>query len=378
LYTIITRKNGTVYADPITNVESYLVGELKTTEDVVVPGFRSRVAKGEVFNNPFYSFTERWDHIPGTFTTTCIAANLQPTDDYIGVVSPIPRVGNKTSWFSPSYSEASLITEACTACLAKVQRPEIDGNVFIAELRQSIQTLRSPLQGALAFLDSLRRGKFSAKSLADQHLLIIFGLLPFIRDLENALEALQKKQAKRTTVRGFAQQSDTRNSTRAWGWRDRTGTITATGTHSLKVRAYYMYELRCELSLPQKLGIRLDSLPSALWELTKLSFVVDWFINIGNLIAALEPKLEVRPLSQGYTVESTWENTEFLGPITQNATSWRGSGGGQRSTYTAREKYRKPANLGSELGITLTTRGLGIDQILASISLIVQRLGGIR
>jgi hypothetical protein len=55
------------------------------------------------------------------------------------------------------------------------------------------------------------------------------------------------------------------------------------------VNAGVLYGFTAEQSAQSYWGMNMAQLPSALWELTPLSFVSDWFLNIGQYIAAISP-----------------------------------------------------------------------------------------
>jgi hypothetical protein len=48
--------------------------------------------------------------------------------------------------------------------------------------------------------------------------------------------------------------------------------------------------------------MRLSDIPAAMWELIPLSFMVDWVLNVRQLIAALSPRLGLSVLAEWTTV----------------------------------------------------------------------------
>jgi hypothetical protein len=47
-----------------------------------------------------------------------------------------------------------------------------------------------------------------------------------------------------------------------------------------------------------------DAIASSLWELTPFSFILDWFFNVGQKIAAFSPNAGVRKLASWVTVRT--------------------------------------------------------------------------
>jgi hypothetical protein len=73
--------------------------------------------------------------------------------------------------------------------------------------------------------------------------------------------------------------------------------------------------------------------PLAAWELVPFSFVVDWIVNVGDWLEAVQPKVGVRTLAEGITVKS--ERTLF-----RNVTGW------EISTTVAFPRYSRTGQVG--------------------------------
>jgi hypothetical protein len=115
-------------------------------------------------------------------------------------------------------------------------------------------------------------------------------------------------------VRGFAEDSGNTstliNSVKPYG----TTTYRRDVSHKRKVRAYVLYEVEAGLSaVLNDFGV-LD-FPASAWELIPFSFVVDWFIPIGDWIQAATPKLGVHVITSG---ASMMEHVS----VTRTATAW--------------------------------------------------------
>jgi len=63
------------------------------------------------------------------------------------------------------------------------------------------------------------------------------------------------------------------------------------------------------------MGFSWESIPITAWELIPFSFVVDWFVNFGDYIQALTPKLGIKGLSSWTTVIKETKVTRSVGEV---------------------------------------------------------------
>lgn len=389
--TLRTRTRGSAPRAPMTEVSyfwnrpnvtntfsgGFFVGSTESMTDVSpVKGFRRLVHEGGVVTNSMYQVKKTYTWAPGTREMR-VTSSPPPYPD--GTQYGATRAGNNgigAVSTSLTLDETSLISEACVKCLANIEKPEVAGLVFLAELRQTLTMLRNPLAGALDFIKKVKGGSSGKlKSLADQHLTIVFGLRPFVNDIKAGLKAISNltKHPPRKTARGFASTSRTWTTTRPYNDGSVKGTITVTTTIEIKVRAWCLYKLHVDTGPMGKFGLLATDIPAAIWELTPFSFVVDWFVNIGDLISALTPRFDITRLSEGYTIEKTTTIQEVLGPVTSALTGWAATGGGDMATFVQKEKTRVPKNLGSNVDFIFSPK-INVGTITSAISLIIQRL----
>lgn len=365
--------------DLVTQGVSESVGTHKITKDVVVPSFRKRVQEGSIFNNPFES------------TTTTVTGSPSPI--VFDTLYPPPwNDGSTYKVIRPAWSATTLpvdfplndlsdpwVTEAATAALSSVERPEVDGAVFLAELRQSINTMRAPLSGALAALEGARQGsvKGTAKGLADWHLSLIFGILPFLMDIEAILGAIRPiSSPPRKTARGFSSHTSTLTRVREThhdSFRI-SGTITDTFEHTWNVRAGSLYSLDFNLGV-SRFGLSISDIPVAMWKLLGYSFIVDWLFNVSEYIRALTPSVGVKTLAEWITITETRRTTSVLGNSFTHTGMWKPTGGGGDSwTRVVEVKRRVPTVLGDHIGLVYNP-SIGTGQVLSLLSLLTQKVG---
>lgn len=294
----------------------------------------------------------------------------------------------------------ALVQQAATRALSGVKRPEVSGLVSIREAKETIRSLLNPVNGALKFLSTvapsrkrrkaITRVRGAASAVADQHLSIIFGLLPFISDIQGILKALQ-------AIEPLPTRFTSRGSASAMGENSETGddvvyegggttekrAYTATVKRTATVRAYVLYEAK--VTLQDALGLSPQEIPRAAWQTMTLSFVVDWFVNVSDFLAALTPVNDVTYLASGYTltlVDSCLATGKYsLFPTFPPSGGWSGLWDGGVDSRVTIAKSRRPGSLHSHIGLTLKRDMhndiLDVYKITAGISLITQRLNGV-
>jgi len=347
-------------------VNEKLYGQTRVTKDVEIENFHARRAKGELFFNPFSSTYESrtfasggWHYTRDTPTYHCymdkgngpIWVHMK-----LGLKSTPSTPYNKVyiAGHLPSNLDLEVLkTLAMTQALANVKKPEFAALVSLGELRETIGYLRNPLKRLTKLLRKNREqikvhyrnergrhrfakvrkkttGKDAYEVISDSYLGGRYGLRPLISEVQGYLKAIEalKDKTRRFTARGYTktQEEMTEESilsgrTMCWDWN-----IPLTTVHTAECRAGSLYDV----NLKDSFGFDLSQVPVALWELTFLSFMADWFVNMGNYIAAITPKsgidirgewVVVRQTKDSYadfdaTYRPTWSGTvqEIINP----------------------------------------------------------------
>lgn len=314
----------------------------------------------------------------------------------------------------PNYNYDSLINLACTSALAGVTKPEISGIVAVKEFRETLHSLIRPVDGIIAFLNRniarkvVKVGKFSnkkhvawvqqrlkqrikssANDLANQHLTIIFGILPFIDDIQGILKALEAIEPLPVRKSSHGTSSSFNRDVKDFdgviyddGYSGVRQTWHAEVQRTVSVRAYQLYEARTDLM--GALGLNVENVPLATFQMVPLSFVVDWFFNVSKVISALTPRSDVSYLASGYTV-TVVDACTFTADVTVyrkgTLPGWTGSWNGASLQRVSVTKTRVPANLYDRIGLHLKSNMhrdvLDTFKITAGLSLITQRLSGL-
>lgn len=308
--------SGTNTHDPITT------GSYESITDVVIPNFRARSARGEVFINPLTTVktTESWSAGAWSY--------FRPKEP--GQQCAYGKSFSESWWgrqHMPGSSSipidyANLQRLAGTQAAATVRPSETQGLVTVAELRRTLGFLRRPLQSWDKLItqakrdknrhrSQLERNKTTGQFLSDSWLAYRYGARPIVFDVQNiarAIAALQTKELRpeRETARGHSQystgvstSSQTTEGVIVYETKSRTDV-------EVNVRSGVLYETHRGID---PLGIDLFQIPSAAYELVPFSFVADMFVNLGTLIEAISPKHGVARLGQWTTTRTTTRTT---------------------------------------------------------------------
>jgi len=302
--------------------------------DVVVPGYAKRSAAGEIFNNPMSSFKSEREYSLSTlsyyvpYAPSVPLGNRSCSYEYAQTISPstnpLDHIGSQVGHLDVLINVQNLINLASTEAVANIDKPTFDGATFIGELRETIQYFRNPLNSLKREVEDARRWKrrkrkldtkTTAEYISDNWLSYRYSIRPILNDLRNAAEAVARTvldhEPVRKTARGSASESGTSNASGSASFTDYN-----TSTNTTKsVRTGVLYELSRD---PNTFGVGTERIGVALWEVIPLSFVLDWFFNVGTFIEAITPIAGVRRLSSWTTVQTTSITTRD---------SWRARGG---------------------------------------------------
>lgn len=180
----------------------------------------------------------------------------------------------------------------------------IEGGVLIGELRETMRMLRSPAKALLGKLDKYvthvskrNRGNGNKSSIkkviADSWLEHSFGWKPFINDIADAHKLYSRLGQKEMTVKVTSGASAKKQVV---------GTVSAGATYANQVQVLWTerhYEeshsrIKGEIlvsavtntsSILQQAGLTFDQFIPTAWELLPWSFLVDYFTNIGDILA---------------------------------------------------------------------------------------------
>lgn len=296
----------------------------KYCEDHLTPGWEGLIARGVAVNSPFYinEVTERV--VPTTFSGS------RPGDDYLTTFFiRIVDDGTAGVGYCPPPSGIDDVINAAkvyvgTKVMASAKSEQIQFLATLGEGKETLQMLQGACRTLLKIGPSLKnygktllRAARAPKRLAKKlyidaenaWMYVRMGWRPFAGECENLAAAIMEQQEQRWKCR-FGKKKELSFSNNVAGsfltsnniksWHDKTydeqTTVRAGVIMQAKVGGY-----------PDTWGLR--SIPQTVWELTTLSWCVDYFLNIGDLIAACTPDTYWSPFVTWTTVHRSIEET---------------------------------------------------------------------
>lgn len=349
-----------------------------TMYDEVTPGYwKTRALGGFVQTNELHSNTivresYGWTSIRQTAQTPYVCSPPQtekPWAEYNGKFVAAFHWSGFTggNLLEPDRCQ-NLRDQTRTECMANRQKGESNYFESLGELDQTYAMLHSPLSNVNKYLDDFVRDARYAKIqrlrkqqglanrasrlygrsdflrlVASEWLRFRYGISPLISDVKAAMRVLSetydikdKLHTARSTAQIFATKIIDSNVADAWAKVD----YKTTQSHTYKVRAWWhdVYQ-----STPfDKLGFTYQNVVGSAWEFTRLSFVVDWFVNVGDLIYANLPRVNVNSLGGGYSERNDIHQVFFpvgytnLVPSAYIITGTIGDGVKESKSYTDR------------------------------------------
>jgi hypothetical protein len=191
-----------------------------------------------------------------------------------------------------------LKAAAHNEALGSANSSEWDLSTFFAEAPETVAYIGGKLNDAYNALRKLgapkrhtgrpkiKRKKDRISDTNSQWMQYRYAISPMAYDIQDATAALAFLEHKFRTARGSARDDDSISSTRTVG-------NAGIGLNAVQVQSWSIKAMSSVYSIftaeqERKLQTQLW-LPQTAWELVKLSFVIDWFIGIGDVISALRP-----------------------------------------------------------------------------------------
>lgn len=309
------------------------------------PNYKALIAAGE---NATTDLTAQWDTIdytPMPFSRVALKrgdGQYQQIEYTFEIEGDVILINSADTWthYNPSVSIEKCDNLAKAKFYAAVRKltTEMQGLIFLGELRETLHMLRSPAQGLQSLLGRYLNQVKQAKKrnplgwmneLGQIWLEYSFGWLPFINDIGDAGRAWnhlieqRKEKSARISV-GAALSYDLTSSLldrKRVGstWKSFNGpwlrTVIGMLREQHKVR--YRGAVHTQVEAPtwqdqaEVVGFSTSQFIPTAWELLPWSFLADYFTNIGDLLDC-----SVTDLSRvTYVNRSTVRKTEFYGGI---------------------------------------------------------------
>lgn len=264
----------------------------------------------------------------------------------IGSAFPGPLPENVSPISIPNNIGALALTKA----KAKFHASGEDLGQFFAELPESLRTLKQGIDVITMAIRKARNGGFTwsraaralkllkdgrslkriPSQLSNAWLTWRYGIRPLYWDALMIADIIQKGY-KRSSDVGLLRKSasetweETRNDFHQGGSSETDYDYMVQVQAKVKSRATIYYQKIGEVSLASDLlryyGLHPEQIPGLLWELTPLSFTIDWFSNVGSWVAAITPRADCRIL--GYCIST---KTDLRRSRTSVGSSYKGYG----------------------------------------------------
>lgn len=299
-----------------------------------------------------------------------------------GDTTPPNTIDALTYIVAPNYMPAvpaHVVAAARASALSKVQDSSINAAQSIAELRSTARQLSSLVsigirsavaakKGNWAKAWGMIRGKGSVPDrAANAYLGYTYGIKPFISDVQGGLAAWDKGVSKRAILRQTGTNVTSRPAVPPAGRK-------ALGEWTLGCEVGVFYEItHPEMLLANQLGF---ANPAQLgWELLPLSFVIDWFVNVGDFLGGIGATIGCT-FGGGYqTTFARCEKVEYIDTRWPN-TGWSlvpDSNAYPSHELTAFAMERIALNSWPRPSVAVKS-GINVNQLASAIALAQQRL----
>lgn len=341
----------------------------QTMNDVVTPDFHKRIKRGEIINNPCDSTVvirrdavAQYDqHIESYYETDC--PNDEPqkfgwrTYGSVSAEAQCSVGGEVVRPPAPTIAHAPLKDLAVSQAHASVTQKEA---MILATAGEAGETIRSAISMFIRLKKILRavkrfdaqylRKQITMKELSDRYMEARYAIRPLVYDVQQISNAYnsQKRDKHRQTFRGKEVRTETLvmddiNIVNASQTTKKT--IAGSATRTVEVRAGVLTNLEYS-----KLAVwGFDQILESAWELVPFSFVVDWFLNVGDVLASWTPNVGVEKLASWVSVKDTLTQTTWIGgteamPTTEYPMDIAGTFSitGAVCSLTTISKYREP------------------------------------
>lgn len=198
------------------------------------------------------------------------------------------------------------INAATVKAKAKLGSVQVEMGVMFGESAKTLRMLVNPLKGLrnllVSFLANVKNVK-KVKDISSVWLEYRYGLRPFMMDVEDTLDAVYAPWRRELNHRierkmgKFVRPTEVNRT--PLGWQLLTSSPCSIWgdwvTESSAEVTYYAHQYFTRVgTMNNRFGMDGANALSTLWELMPYSFVVDWFVDLGSWIKAVQPTLGLR------------------------------------------------------------------------------------
>jgi len=332
--------------------------------DVVTPNYKKLSGQGQIICSPmvktqtilddhFYTYWYRISH------EQRVSTNPDVWQPYVGSIEEYRPSSNKLSWTSdvpsiPAVDLDDLVDYAVNKAYADIDASDILALCTVAEGEKTVVSLISIFGRLIRIIKQIKKLNFRAlkreisrKELANRYMEVRYALRPLMYDAAGIIAALNNEASSdpiRLTFRGKTDYFDSdqdvittpRTNTNLVGTYTYDEVRTKSWSDNIKVRAGVLTMLD-KLDNLKIWGIN-RPLETA-WELMPFSFIIDWFINVGDTLSAWAPDVGFKTLASWAVIErETHQMAEFAYSNVQEPV-WNGT-----SNYRSLDHTRAMSN----------------------------------
>lgn len=306
-------------------------------EDIVTSQYEKAIASGAIINNPFRKVTQTSVPLKPVFidkVATRYSNDQEEGYKWTGSTVPFSYFGGYTvpscltvqSIPTAASLRTNVINSAVTQANANIDESEMLSLASMAETGKTVDSMASILGRTIRIAKQVRKLNFKAvmeelspKELSQRYMELRYAIRPLIYDANGILSALQKKrEVVRRTYRGWASDSAyyTDQVLNQGFFYECTVDVDRRIDYEVSARAGVL----CDVTIDELTVFGVDKLAESLWELVPFSFIVDWFANVGDTIAALTPDAGVKERASWVTVKETITALNSSGATRNNST----------------------------------------------------------
>lgn len=270
--------------------------------DVVTPRFHRKSSSGAIINSPMKKELVTID-CPIMDVSERTVFSGGDSLRYVGRVAPaLPDHTLSTP--------KSAIDVAITTAYAGVTANEENALLWLGEFKETISMFHDMGRRLIYLVNATAKqrkryakGLLSVKEAQSLTLGLLYGLLPLQQSVEQWQKGLFRHKAKgRQTSRGYNTYKDDANRVIDIGDANFKWEVAITESISTNIRAGVLYEVELP-DYPVLTHFDMKNFVSTAYALSRLSFVWDWFLNVGNTLAAWSPAMGTTERSAWVTIE---------------------------------------------------------------------------
>jgi len=319
-------------------------GDKTVTDDFIGSGYWKRKKRGEIVINSFQSLRQQHkltgvtaivqtsiaDFCSGPSTKKIYRYKLNFGMYYVFAAG---SVQSGTTTLLDQTELTNLRTEVLTKCLADRQKGLANLVESLAELDKTAGMLRAPLENVTKFIRNFKKSRKIINRIhrkghiagdivtfaSSEWLRFRYGITPLMADVKAVVKTLRQTWNKQETqlVRSRASGQTYKTSFASGTCGDAPYfAIAYTDSRAQTYSVRSVYYDKYKPTPYNELGFTFHNIAVVAWELTKFSFVVDWFANVGDLLYANVPRVGVESCGGAYTTRDIKTSLIACGGVT--------------------------------------------------------------